>query len=379
MAVGERLFTAEVRRIDLPAIQELAVIAKENGLEGPMQVACDAQAILRSPGVPRTQLMRQAAMSRTRYVAAELLVGWYASKPEQHDVPEAAAKEVNVASARIEEAESIQEDVVVESEVITFDTQDAAVVVETPCNEELAQRGSRFSDAAVTKLLSLIAKLYSQQGHTDRVDLSPGSVDDDFLVALVATYGEQTPQRRMTDELLARDTGIVMGYLEGANAVTLAIEYGLNTTYIQHRLERVASVAARALSLAERPANEVSISEQTASPPKPHAHRTTIEPKKPAAKVPVSRPITRHTPTTILPILPSDQNPLYDGRALCAQTDPEVFFPEKGGSTREAKKICTGCEIRAECLAYALNHDERFGIWGGLSERERRRLKRAAG
>ncbi len=49
------------------------------------------------------------------------------------------------------------------------------------------------------------------------------------------------------------------------------------------------------------------------------------------------------------------------------------------GSTREAKKICTGCEVRAECLAYALAHDERFGIWGGLSERERRRLKRAAG
>ncbi|MDQ3887021.1 MAG: WhiB family transcriptional regulator [Actinomycetota bacterium] len=63
-------------------------------------------------------------------------------------------------------------------------------------------------------------------------------------------------------------------------------------------------------------------------------------------------------------------------RALCIQTDPEAFFPEKGGSTREAKRICTGCEVRAECLEYALVHDERFGIWGGLSERERRRLKR---
>ena len=66
-------------------------------------------------------------------------------------------------------------------------------------------------------------------------------------------------------------------------------------------------------------------------------------------------------------------------RALCAQTDPEAFFPEKGGSTREAKKICTGCEVRSECLSYALANDERFGIWGGLSERERRRLKRSAG
>jgi WhiB family redox-sensing transcriptional regulator len=69
----------------------------------------------------------------------------------------------------------------------------------------------------------------------------------------------------------------------------------------------------------------------------------------------------------------------WQERALCAQTDPEAFFPEKGGSTREAKRVCGGCEVRSECLGYALEHDERFGIWGGLSERERRRLKRQAG
>ena len=68
----------------------------------------------------------------------------------------------------------------------------------------------------------------------------------------------------------------------------------------------------------------------------------------------------------------------WQERALCAQTDPEAFFPEKGGSTREAKKICTGCEVKAQCLEYALANDERFGIWGGLSERERRRLRRRA-
>ncbi len=66
-------------------------------------------------------------------------------------------------------------------------------------------------------------------------------------------------------------------------------------------------------------------------------------------------------------------------QALCAQTDPEAFFPEKGGSTREAKRICVGCDVKGECLEYALGQDERFGIWGGLSERERRRLKRAVG
>ena len=68
----------------------------------------------------------------------------------------------------------------------------------------------------------------------------------------------------------------------------------------------------------------------------------------------------------------------WQERALCAQTDPEAFFPEKGGSTREAKRICQGCDVRSECLEYALAHDERFGIWGGLSERERRKLKKRA-
>lgn len=69
-------------------------------------------------------------------------------------------------------------------------------------------------------------------------------------------------------------------------------------------------------------------------------------------------------------------DPLWQEKALCAQTDPEAFFPEKGGSTREAKRICLGCEVKDACLDYALANDERFGIWGGLSERERRRLKR---
>ena len=90
------------------------------------------------------------------------------------------------------------------------------------------------------------------------------------------------------------------------------------------------------------------------------------------------------TAAPVAPVLPIFGTPGDDGtmgwqeRALCAQTDPEAFFPEKGGSTREAKKVCTGCDVRAECLEYALEHDERFGIWGGLSERERRKLKRRA-
>ncbi|HEX4834555.1 MAG TPA: WhiB family transcriptional regulator [Trebonia sp.] len=78
-------------------------------------------------------------------------------------------------------------------------------------------------------------------------------------------------------------------------------------------------------------------------------------------------------------IRPEDgEDPGWQDRALCAQTDPEAFFPEKGGSTREAKRVCRSCEVRAECLEFALENDERFGIWGGLSERERRKIKRGA-
>jgi WhiB family redox-sensing transcriptional regulator len=69
------------------------------------------------------------------------------------------------------------------------------------------------------------------------------------------------------------------------------------------------------------------------------------------------------------------EEPTWQERALCAQTDPEAFFPEKGGSTRPAKSVCLACPVRAECLEYALDNDERFGVWGGLSEQERRRLQ----
>ncbi|GGZ38588.1 WhiB family transcriptional regulator [Streptomyces poonensis] len=64
-------------------------------------------------------------------------------------------------------------------------------------------------------------------------------------------------------------------------------------------------------------------------------------------------------------------------QALCAQTGADFFFPEPGSSVREAKRICGMCEMRSACLEYALANDERFGVWGGLSEKERLRLRRA--
>ena len=81
---------------------------------------------------------------------------------------------------------------------------------------------------------------------------------------------------------------------------------------------------------------------------------------------------------SLVDMLDDDGLLAWQDRALCAQTDPEAFFPEKGGSTREAKRVCTSCEVRSECLDYASGNDEPSGIWGGLSERERRKLKRRA-
>ncbi|MEU6200800.1 WhiB family transcriptional regulator [Streptomyces sp. NPDC047061] len=79
---------------------------------------------------------------------------------------------------------------------------------------------------------------------------------------------------------------------------------------------------------------------------------------------------------TVIP--PRTPVPAWQAQALCAQTGADFFFPEPGSSVREAKRICGMCEMRAACLEYALDNDERFGVWGGLSEKERLELRRAA-
>jgi WhiB family redox-sensing transcriptional regulator len=63
-------------------------------------------------------------------------------------------------------------------------------------------------------------------------------------------------------------------------------------------------------------------------------------------------------------------------RGLCTETDPEAFFPEVGEPSAPAKRVCRSCDVRTECLDYALEHGEVFGVWGGLSERERAPLRR---
>jgi WhiB family redox-sensing transcriptional regulator len=65
--------------------------------------------------------------------------------------------------------------------------------------------------------------------------------------------------------------------------------------------------------------------------------------------------------------------------AACLQVDPDMFFPEGGGSgsheAQTAKTVCRRCPVRRDCLVYALAHGEDIGIWGGLSSRQRRAIR----
>ena len=71
-----------------------------------------------------------------------------------------------------------------------------------------------------------------------------------------------------------------------------------------------------------------------------------------------------------------DLGQAWQDLANCLGVDPDLFFPERGASTREAKEVCRGCVVREDCLEFALQNSEKFGIWGGMSERERRRIRR---
>ena len=63
-------------------------------------------------------------------------------------------------------------------------------------------------------------------------------------------------------------------------------------------------------------------------------------------------------------------------RGNCRSVDPGVFFPSDGVGVDVARRICQGCPVREPCLEYALEHRIDHGVWGGASERERRRIAR---
>lgn len=73
---------------------------------------------------------------------------------------------------------------------------------------------------------------------------------------------------------------------------------------------------------------------------------------------------------------PDVEDPRWRLRAACLDMDPAVFF-DGGGLARRAKKICAQCPVQQQCLVAGLSNDERFGIWGGLTHDERKKLDMA--
>lgn len=70
--------------------------------------------------------------------------------------------------------------------------------------------------------------------------------------------------------------------------------------------------------------------------------------------------------------------PDWHADALCSQTDPDAFYPEKGQVPTKALIVCGNCPVQTQCLEWALANDERYGVWGGKTEPERRRMQRRA-
>lgn len=105
--------------------------------------------------------------------------------------------------------------------------------------------------------------------------------------------------------------------------------------------------------------------------------RNTIDDKKQAvgssSVIPGSNLLNRNRSVSEI-LADLSRPPAWHKDAPCAQSDPDAWFPEKGGSTADAKRICAGCDVREQCLQWALDNEERFGVWGGHSERERRRI-----
>lgn len=69
--------------------------------------------------------------------------------------------------------------------------------------------------------------------------------------------------------------------------------------------------------------------------------------------------------------------PDWAEHAACKGVDPDLFFPERGTSVEAAQAVCGACPVRLACLEEAITRPEKFGIWGGLSERQRRHVRRA--
>ncbi len=81
-------------------------------------------------------------------------------------------------------------------------------------------------------------------------------------------------------------------------------------------------------------------------------------------------------PSTAGPSTAEGAASTWMARGACAQSDPNVFFPHDGVGVEVAKAICADCRVTGPCLEYALTHRIEHGVWGGCSERQRRRILR---
>ena len=227
----------------------------------------------------------------------------------------------------------------------------------------LLTRGSNGVDMAETKV---------DETDYDSRSKVPGSTEQNHIDATDAE------EKNQADSNVTPEQGVLSGAAYSEKPPIQNVNVHSETS-----LEKPGQVDLLAIAKGEMEAEEASrgalLPNKIAQP----AVRQTVKP-------PIARMKPQYAPTppaqrTVLGDGPLDsiddlaipqEDEKWQDKSLCAQTDPEIFFPEKGGSTRDAKRICRGCEVKAECLGYALDNDERFGIWGGLSERERRRLKR---
>lgn len=226
--------------------------------------------------------------------------------------------------------------------------------------------------------------------------MRPGKVSLNYREGLEALLSPGSSYAKVADEVFHNSTNAAyMSLLQFAKKCRSAFEEGASIEDLIHlsdanyqfeaiekpveqvRVEREKNLGKA--SVVRTPVRRTERTEPRASKAqKPSAHlygSSTVV--VPPARTGVNSPYQYSVDESSTPRATEEDQPLaWQREALCAQTDPEAFFPEKGGSTRDAKKICTTCDVRDACLEYALSNDERFGIWGGLSERERRKLKR---
>jgi WhiB family redox-sensing transcriptional regulator len=85
----------------------------------------------------------------------------------------------------------------------------------------------------------------------------------------------------------------------------------------------------------------------------------------------------RNSSSRIISRLEVLEQPSWRQKALCSHTSTDTFFPEKGGSAKNAKQICEQCTVQKQCLDFAMSKNVKYGIWGSQSFIDRETLRKA--